>query len=104
MLKIEDIAKIKVPIVWSLHDNWAFTGGCHIKLECQKYKNSCGSCPRLHSRNDNDLSKKVWKRKMKTFSLMNNLNIIGLSNWLNNCSKESSLLKEKRSFSVTQFN
>tara|TARA_B110000008_G_C16906830_1_gene539011 strand:+ start:69 stop:1307 length:1239 start_codon:yes stop_codon:yes gene_type:complete len=100
MLKIEDIAKIKVPIVWSLHDNWAFTGGCHIKLECQKYKNSCGSCPRLHSRSDNDLSKKVWKRKMKTFSLMNNLSIVGLSNWLNNCSKESSLLKEKDHFQL----
>lgn len=26
MLKIEDIAKIKAPIIWSLHDNWAFTG------------------------------------------------------------------------------
>lgn len=31
MLKIEDLKKIKKPIVWTLHDNWAFTGGCHIK-------------------------------------------------------------------------
>lgn len=100
MIRIEDIAKIKVPIVWSLHDNWAFTGGCHVKLECQKYKISCGSCPKLNSRSENDLSKKVWKRKMKTFSLMNNLNIVGLSNWLNNCSKESSLMKEKNHFQL----
>jgi hypothetical protein len=29
MIRIEDIEKIKLPIVWSLHDMWAFTGGCH---------------------------------------------------------------------------
>ena len=27
MIKIEDIARINAPIVWSLHDMWAFTGG-----------------------------------------------------------------------------
>ena len=29
MLRIEELARIKAPIVWSLHDMWAFTGGCH---------------------------------------------------------------------------
>ena len=29
MLKIEDIPKIRTPIVWSLHDMWAFTEGGH---------------------------------------------------------------------------
>ncbi len=29
MLKIEDVPKIRAPIVWSLHDMWAFTVGCH---------------------------------------------------------------------------
>ena len=43
MIKIEDLAKIKAPIVWSLHDNWAFTGGCHIMWECEKYKENCGA-------------------------------------------------------------
>jgi len=40
MIKIEDLSKIKAPIVWSLHDNWAFSGGCHIMWECKKYKNT----------------------------------------------------------------
>src|SRR5690606_33396126 len=44
---IEDLLKIKKPLVWSLHDNWAFTGGCHIKWECEKYTDSCGKCSRL---------------------------------------------------------
>src|SRR5690554_7779092 len=29
MLRIEDVARIRAPVVWSLHDMWAFTGGCH---------------------------------------------------------------------------
>jgi len=95
MIKIEDISKITAPIVWTLHDNWAFTGGCHIKATCERHKDSCGACPVLHSSNKNDLSSKVWKRKMKTFSSISSLTIIGLSNWLNNLSKESSLLKDR---------
>jgi len=38
MLRIEDLTKIKKPIVWSLHDMWAFTGGCHYDSFCEKIK------------------------------------------------------------------
>ena len=93
MMTIEDIGKINAPIVWSLHDNWAFTGGCHIKWECDSYQNNCGSCPRLGSTEDNDLSRKIWKRKNKVFSQMQQFTIIGLSRWLADCAKVSGLLK-----------
>jgi glycosyltransferase involved in cell wall biosynthesis len=96
MIKIEDLAKIKAPIVWSLHDNWAFTGGCHLKWECEKYKDRCGACPILGSYKENDLSRKVWIRKQKTFSKLQDMTIIGLSRWMANCAKESSLFKDKR--------
>lgn len=72
MMTIEDIARIKSPIIWTLHDNWAFTGGCHIMWNCEKYKKECDSCFVLGSNNDNDLSKRVFKRKEKTFQKVNN--------------------------------
>lgn len=93
MMRIEEIAKIKAPIVWSLHDNWGFTGGCHIVWECERYKNYCGSCPRLGSQKENDLSRKVWSRKQNIFLQLPNMKIIGLSNWLADCAKQSSLFK-----------
>ena len=96
MLRIEDLTKIKKPIVWSLHDNWAFTGGCHIKLDCDKYKNKCGKCPILKSAQENDLSRSIWTRKKKVFDKLDNLTIVGLSKWIANCTKESSLLKNKK--------
>ena len=94
MMRIEDLDKIKVPIVWSLHDNWGFTGGCHIMWECEKYKEACGACPRLGSSKEKDLSRSVYNRKQKTFSKLKNMTVIGLSHWLANCAKESSLFKK----------
>ena len=34
---IEAIAKFNKPVVWTLHDMWAFTGGCHYSGECDRY-------------------------------------------------------------------
>jgi hypothetical protein len=33
------------PIVWTLHDMWAFTGGCHYDAGCERYVSACGACP-----------------------------------------------------------
>jgi glycosyltransferase involved in cell wall biosynthesis len=93
LLRIEDLPKIKAPIVWSLHDNWAFTGGCHIMWECNRYITSCGECPKLGSYKEEDLSRKVWLRKRSTFSKIPTMKIVGLSNWLADCAKQSSLFK-----------
>lgn len=95
MIRIEELERIKAPIVWSLHDMWAFTGGCHYDEECKGYEKNCGNCKVLGSHKQNDLSKKVFKRKQKVFDTKKNITIIGLSRWLNECSKNSSLLKEK---------
>ena len=95
MMTIEDIARIKAPIVWSLHDMWAFTGGCHYDEECQGYEKECGNCKVLGSDKENDLSKKVFKRKQKAFTQKKDITIVGISNWLNECSKNSTLLKDK---------
>lgn len=96
MMRIEDMVRINAPIVWSLHDNWAFTGGCHIKWECEKHKDNCGTCPRLGSDKEHDLSRKIWNRKKKVFSKLPNMTIVGLSRWLEGCAKESSLFRDKK--------
>jgi glycosyltransferase involved in cell wall biosynthesis len=96
MMPIEDIKKIKKPIIWSLHDMWAFTGGCHYDEECGKYNFNCGFCPVLGSRKDYDLSRWIFLRKQTTFSDMDNLTIIGLSRWLVDCSQNSALFTNNR--------
>lgn len=96
MMRIEDIARIKAPIVWSLHDMWAFTGGCHYDEECNGYEKECGNCKILGSDKEKDLSRKIWHRKEKTFAKIPNMTIMGLSRWLAECAKKSTLFKNTK--------
>ena len=95
LIRLEDIARINAPVVWSLHDMWAFTGGCHYDEMCGAYKHHCGNCIVLNSDKSNDLSRKVHKRKQGSLQNHHNLTVIGLSKWLAKCASESSLFKNK---------
>ncbi|KOP39489.1 glycosyl transferase family 1 [Flavobacterium sp. WLB] len=100
MFKVEDLARIKAPIIWTLHDNWAFTGGCHIMWDCEKYTENCGTCPRLGSTKENDLSRDVFKRKEKTYKKMPNMVINGLSEWITNCARKSTLFRNHKIINI----
>ncbi|MDJ0732792.1 MAG: glycosyltransferase family 4 protein [Nostocaceae cyanobacterium] len=94
-VQIETLAKFKKPLVWTLHDMWAFTGGCHYTQECDRYLNSCGNCPQLKSNKNRDLSSFVWTRKAKAWKNLN-LTIVSPSVWLGECAKSSSVFQNLR--------
>jgi glycosyltransferase involved in cell wall biosynthesis len=96
MIKIEDFKKINAPVVWSLHDMWAFTGGCHYDEECSLYKSSCGNCKVLRSNSEKDLSRKIFIRKKNTFEQIPNMVIVGLSKWMMSCANNSQLFKANK--------
>lgn len=41
------LKEIKTPVVWTIHDCWAYTGHCYYYsfAGCQKWKSGCGNCP-----------------------------------------------------------
>ena len=94
-IRIETLAKINKPIIWTLHDSWAFTGGCHITFDCKKYIKSCGCCPTLNSNKKKDLSYKILQRKRKSWKNLD-LTIVTPSSWLGECAKKSSLFCNTR--------
>jgi glycosyltransferase involved in cell wall biosynthesis len=94
-VRIETIPELKKPIVWTLHDMWPLTGGCHQSLSCDRYTQTCGACPQLHSGKDKDISRWVWTRKSKAWRDLD-LTIVTPSSWLAKCSSSSSLFKNKR--------
>ena len=94
-LKIESLRKLEKPLVWTLHDMWAFTGGCHYDEGCGRYQENCGCCPILGSSKNNDLSRRIWNRKNKAWKDLD-LTIVSPSSWLAECAKNSSLLKDRR--------
>ncbi|MEE6210329.1 glycosyltransferase family 4 protein [Salarchaeum sp. III] len=90
-MQIESISEISTPIIWTLHDMWAFTGGCHYDANCRKYQRECGSCPQLSSRTEDDLSRSQWERKRKTYSNLD-IPVVTPSNWLRDRVSESKLM------------
>ncbi|MBH8573004.1 glycosyltransferase family 4 protein [Nostocaceae cyanobacterium CENA369] len=94
-MQIETFTKLKRPLVWTLHDMWGFTGGCHVTGECDRYKVSCGACPQLNSSNEWDLSRWVWQRKLKAWKNLN-LTLVSPSHWLAQCARSSTLFQNLR--------
>ena len=85
-----------VPVIWTLHDMNVFTGGCHYDEGCGKFTAACGACPQLGSTDQNDLSRKIWSRKTKTFERLDatDLSIVADSKWLASEASRSSLLRK----------
>ena len=89
---IQQLLLLNKPVVYTLHDMWLFTGGCHYSGTCENYSVECGNCKFLKNPKPNDLSYKILQKKIKLFS-SGNLHIIACSNWLANKAKQSTLLK-----------
>ena len=94
-LSLKDIRRIidsGKPIVWTMHDQWPFTGICHYSGECTKYQTECHHCPLLlHGGGTHDLSAKVFRRKQQ---MLRGAHIIfvACSRWLEGLARQSTLL------------
>ncbi|GAB1232715.1 glycosyltransferase family 4 protein [Ferrigenium sp. UT4] len=94
-LRIETLRKIKQPIIWTLHDMWPFTGGCHYDDECGRFRQSCGNCPVLNSEQESDLSRRVWRRKQASWEGVP-IVVVATSRWLADMARSSSLFRDQR--------
>ena len=94
-LPLGQLEQIKAPIVWTLRDMWAFTGGCHTALDCGNYRSGCGNCPQLQTAAATDMSARINARKQRAWAAIP-LTIVCLSRWLADCARQSAILKEKR--------
>ena len=88
------------PVVWTLHDQGPFTGGCHYDLGCGRFKAACGACPLLGSDDPNDLSARNLSVKLAALEDWPEhlLHIVTPSEWLASEARASALFKR---FEVT---
>lgn len=86
----------QIPVVWTQHDCWAFTGGCayYSMQGCEKWKTGCVDCPSPIS--------KLWDRTNYQYNLrkkllmpLNDLTLVPVSEWLEGEIKKS-FLRTKR--------
>lgn len=92
-ISLSNISSIKAKIVWTLHDSWPFTGGCHVIQNCKSYLRKCGKCPQLGSNFSSDLSRIGWYRKANLCKSKTPL-FIAPSKWMHQQAKSSSLLSD----------
>jgi glycosyltransferase involved in cell wall biosynthesis len=90
-IPIRWITKINKPIVWTLHDSWAFTGGCHVPFSCERFKDSCGKCPQLNSSYEKDISYFGLQERLLAYKKLN-IKFVAPSNWMAQQSIASSAL------------
>jgi glycosyltransferase involved in cell wall biosynthesis len=93
------LAELKIPVVWTLHDCWTFTGHCsHFSfVGCNKWKTQCKACPQKHMYPKSiflDRSYNNFREKRKYFLLVRErLTLVPVSNWLAELCQQS-FLKE----------
>lgn len=89
MMSIRDISKIKKPIVWTMHDMWAFCGAEHYSTD-ERYKAGYFKKNRSVNESGMDLNRWTWKRKLKHWKKP--FHIVGSSRWMADCARQSKLM------------
>ena len=91
-----------VPIVWTLHDMNAFTGGCHYSGDCEGFKTGCGSCPQIVAPGPQDVS--VDSINAKRAALRGReIHVTAPSQWLLDLAKQSPVWPAGTTFTRIQY-
>ena len=85
------LAEKNIPIVWTFHDCWAFTGHCmYYPSECERWQTECHDCPQTFPL-ALDRSRRNHMMKKKMIESLPNLTIVPVSEWLADCVRRSYL-------------
>ena len=92
------LAKADKPVIWTLHDCWAFTGHCayYSYVKCYKWQKGCFCCPQKRCYPTSmlfDFSKRNWKKKKTLFTSVKNMRLVTPSRWLANQVQQSFMSK-----------
>lgn len=86
-------------VIFVCHDNWHFTGGCHVRMGCEKYKQFCGCCPQLGSHRLKDWSYRLCRKKAKVY-LNQVFMVVSPSSWMDNNVKNSTVFTGKKHYII----
>lgn len=93
LIKLLGLAKN--PVLWTLHDMQAFTGGCHHSHGCEQFQESCSACPQVHSMFASQV-KRIHELKLTKKDLFENVRFIAPSEWMRDQAQKSHILRDSR--------
>lgn len=94
------LSETNIPVVWTFHDCWSFTGHCaHYEFSgCDKWMTHCKKCPQKHEYPKSSLLDNSYQNyliKKELFNSVQNLTIVPVSKWLGEETKKSFLSKNQ---------
>lgn len=94
----KELRKLNIPIVWTLHDCWAYTGHCshYTTNKCYKWVDGCHACQHLDVYPESffvDNSRNNYLKKKDLFTSVDKMTIVTPSKWLAGEVKKSFLGK-----------
>lgn len=94
MMSISDLARLRKPIVWTMHDMWTFSGAEHYDdlVHQGRYKEIYSSSNRPENATGIDIDGWTWRRKKRAWRDVK-FKLVGPSKWLARCCEESSLFE-----------
>lgn len=92
---LQKITQLGKPVMWTMYDMWPFTGICHLSRGCTRFMQECGCCPLLNSEDPNDLSHRVWAKKMEVYK-DTPIHFFVANEWMQSLAHKSTLLKDKK--------
>ena len=85
----EYLSKSGIPVVWTVHDCWLYTGHCYYYsyIQCNKWESGCGDCPQKRKFPASwwlDRSARNYQDKQEAFTSMpyGKLTIVPVSDWI----------------------
>ena len=112
---LEKLADAGKKVVWTLHDQRPYTGGCHYAEGCKRYKKMCGNCPVFQGKDageilqspetddttaiGKDLSTKCQAVMRQVVEKLE-VTAVGCSKWITECASESSVFHGKRCVNI----
>ena len=90
-LSVKQIGAIKGPVIWTLHDMWAFCGAEHVAYD-QRWREGYRHDNRPEQERGFDLNRWVWARKVKHWKRP--IQIVAPSRWMAQCVRDSALMKD----------
>lgn len=82
----------ELKIVWTIHDMFPFTGGCHHAMDCVGFESSCADCPQVHPIFGRKV-KLALSRKASLVKRHPEVTFVSPSQWLAKTAMKSSVLR-----------
>lgn len=83
------LAEKNIPVVWTLHDCWPFTGHCahFMRIGCEKWKTACRHCENIsrYPTSWMDNSARNFQKKKALFTRLQNLTFVSPCQWMADC-------------------